>query len=278
MREFRPAAAFALADLTALLNRCYAGYPTPVYFDVPGYERMVRWCDLDLESSRICIEDGVPLGLAMLGLRGDDGWVGGMGVVEERRRGGHGRAIMIVLIEEARRVGVRNLDLEVLTNNAGARALYDSLGFRPIREVVVWVREPGPTASAESPNVEMRSVEPAEILAAIEREMPRPPWQRDVPTLRHVESELTAWVGVDSAPGEARLLTREQNGVASILDMAVSSPVVLPMLDRLIDALIERTPGAVRLLNWPAGHMTEAALVRAGFTAPLRQTEMRLVL
>ncbi|MCU1418964.1 ribosomal protein S18-alanine N-acetyltransferase [Mycetocola sp.] len=53
-------------------------------------------------------------------------------VAPQVRRMGLGRVLMHALIKAARAAGVRDLFLEVRADNAGAQALYDSLGFAGI--------------------------------------------------------------------------------------------------------------------------------------------------
>ncbi len=59
--------------------------------------------DLDLDASRIAYRDGEPVGLGNLGLRGEDAWIGGVGVVPSARRSGVGEALMRGLHEQAAR-------------------------------------------------------------------------------------------------------------------------------------------------------------------------------
>ena len=86
--------------------------------------------DLDLDASRIAFRDGEPVGLGNLGVRGEDAWIGGVGVVAAARRSGVGEALMGALDEQARERGVRRVWLEVIVENSGAFALYDKLGYR----------------------------------------------------------------------------------------------------------------------------------------------------
>ena len=53
-------------------------------------------------------------------------------VVEDARRHGLGRVLMLRMIDEARDRGAAELFLEVRADNPGAQALYESLGFEEI--------------------------------------------------------------------------------------------------------------------------------------------------
>jgi len=61
---------------------------------------------------------------------GRDAFVDEFYLREEYRGRGWGRAAMAFIEDEARRLGIRTLHLEVVQQNAKARELYRSLGFR----------------------------------------------------------------------------------------------------------------------------------------------------
>jgi hypothetical protein len=46
---------------------------------------MLDTYDIDLDASLVASRDGEPVGLANLALRGDEAWVGGVGVVPAAR-------------------------------------------------------------------------------------------------------------------------------------------------------------------------------------------------
>ena len=61
--------------------------------------------DIDVDASRIASRDGELVGLGNLGVRGDDAWIGGVGVVPAARRSGVGEALMHALHEQAATAG-----------------------------------------------------------------------------------------------------------------------------------------------------------------------------
>src|SRR4029079_9919077 len=99
---------------------------------------LTETCDLDRAASVIAVRDGERVGLANLGLRGREAWVGGVGVVPAERRRGTGSRLMQVLHENARSHGVERVWLEVIVENSGAIALYEQLGDEHVRELEVW--------------------------------------------------------------------------------------------------------------------------------------------
>src|SRR5262249_39008241 len=121
-----------------LFNAAYEGYFLPFHIDEKQLSSMDDLFDLDLDASRIALRDGVAVGLGNLGVRDEDAWIGGVGVVTAARRSGVGEALMHALHEQARERGVRRVWLEVIFENTGAFALYEKLGYRTVRDVEVW--------------------------------------------------------------------------------------------------------------------------------------------
>jgi len=72
------------------------------------------------------------LGYAGLRVAGAQADIQTIAVAPSARRQGIGRALIVELLEEARGRGATEVFLEVRADNASARALYESLGFREI--------------------------------------------------------------------------------------------------------------------------------------------------
>ena len=135
--------------------------------------------DFDLDASRIAYRDGDPVGLANLAVRGQDAWIGGVGVVASARRAGVGEALMRAVHEEARSRGVERVWLEVIVENTSAFALYEKLGYELVQDVEVWTLQAaeGEHAGREVPAAEAKAQLP-------ER---HEPWQRADGTLSHYD-------------------------------------------------------------------------------------------
>src|SRR5690242_2576777 len=178
--ELRSARSLAPGERAELFNAAYEGYLIPFHVDEATLAFMDDAFDLDLDASRIAVRDGDPVGLGNLGLRGEDAWIGGVGVVASARRSGVGEALMRALHEQARERGVRRVWLEVIFENTGAFALYQKLGYRTVRDVEVW------SLPADGDADTGREVPAAEAHARI-RELRdgREPWQRADETLTH---------------------------------------------------------------------------------------------
>ena len=168
-----PASTLSLEQLAALFTAAYEGYAVAVQFDVDSVKRLVETNHLDLEAGRIARVGGEPVGLCMLGIRGDEGWIGGMGVATAHRRAGIGETLMQAVLDEARARRIRRVRLEVLEPNDAARLLYEKLGFQRVRDLEVW------TLDAETPAADGLDVPVEEAHAFVRAHRPaEEPWQR----------------------------------------------------------------------------------------------------
>ena len=120
-----PASALDDERLAALFTAVYAGYWHPIEIDAVSLRRMISTYDLDLDASVVARDGDAPVGIAMLARRGAEGWVGGMGVLPERRGEGLGEALTRRLLEAARERGVTRVRLEVLEPMKRTRVILD---------------------------------------------------------------------------------------------------------------------------------------------------------
>ncbi|HEY3961499.1 MAG TPA: GNAT family N-acetyltransferase [Gaiellaceae bacterium] len=230
-----PADRYSFEALADLFNRGYQGYGVPIHIDEPAMRDIVEAWDIDLSRSRVAEEAGI----CNLGVRGEFGWIGGLGVIAEKRRQGIGRALMEAVLDVAPAV----VDLEVLEQNEGAKRLYDELGFETTRMLEVW-------SLPEQSELEARRVDPAPLG---QRDLP---WQRADETL---PAEYERW---------------EVDGGAMLL----KGGNVLQLEARDVDAaaaLLSRGK-PLGYVNVPEGDVASEALATLGGTLSLRQFEMRL--
>jgi len=214
--------------------------------------------DLDLDASRIAYREDRPVGLGNLGLRREDAWIGGVGVVPAARRSGIGEALMRELHDEARRRAVRRVWLEVIVENTGALALYEKLGYRTIRDVEVWSLP----AAAEGSSA-VQEVSAAEAHTCI-RELGnrREAWQRADETVENYGDAR----GLLTDAGAAVYRT---GGAVQLLQVAGEAEPLLQHLRRL---------GNVTVLNLPDDDAAAGALRSLGARVVVRQHEMLLEL
>ena len=173
--ELRSARTLSVGERAELFTAAYEGYVVPMLIDEASLAWMQEKFDFDLDASRIAYRDGEPVGLANLAVRGQDAWIGGVGVVASARRAGVGEALMRAVHEEARSRGVERVWLEVIVENTGAFALYEKLGYELVQDVEVWTL---PAAEGEHAG---REVPAAEAKAQLPER--HEPWQRADGTL-----------------------------------------------------------------------------------------------
>jgi GNAT superfamily N-acetyltransferase len=251
-QELRSARSLVPGERAELFNAAYEGYLLPFHIDEQQLAFMDNAFDLDLDASLVAFRDGEPVGLGNLGLRGEDAWIGGVGVVSVARRTGVGEALMRALHEQARKRGVRRVWLEVIVENRGAFGLYEKLGYELVQDVEVWTL-PGAEGEHEGHEVPV-----AEARAGLlER---HEPWQRADGTLANYDDVR----GLVTDSGAMLFCVRS----SAQLQQYAGDP------EPLIRAL--RTFGDVYILNLPATDPAAQVLRELGGSVVVRQHEMRL--
>ena len=235
-----------------LFTSAYEDYLLPFQIDEPMLASMEEKLDIDVDASRIAFRDGEPVGLGNVAIRGEDAWIGGVGVVPAARRSGIGEALMRALHDEAGERGVERVWLEVIVENTGAFALYQKLGYELVQDVEVWTL-PGAEGSHQGREV---PVEEAKARLPEHHE----PWQRADGTLAH-DDDVRGLV----TDGGAMLFCVRSNAQ---LQQYGGEP------EALLRAL--RTFGDVFVLNLPADDPAAVVLRDLGGTVTVRQHEMVL--
>jgi GNAT superfamily N-acetyltransferase len=236
-----PASGYSDEQLAELFTAGYEGYFTPMHVDAPTFRFMVDAWDIDLAKSRVALDDDEAVGIANLGVRGNRGWIGGIGVVPQARRRGVGRLLMEALLAEA----PPTVQLEVLEQNEPAIRLYESLGFERTRVLEVW-------SLGEAPTVEARAVEAAPLGQA------GLPWQRQDASLPaeylriEVDGGAMTYRERDGRIGVLQLEARDEDAAARLLSRG------LPL----------------SYVNVPEGDPASAALARLGGKLDLCQLEL----
>jgi len=258
--ELQLATSLSDEELSTLFTASYDGYLMPFAVDAAAVRFLTETYDLDRAASVVAVRGGERVGLANLGLRGTEAWVGGVGVLPAERRRGTGRRLMHALHENARSRGVERVWLEVIVGNRGAIALYEQLGYAHVRELKVWSL-PGAASDANA-----NEVDTDEAHAWIrEHRADREPWQRDDASLAKA-MDVRGFM-VDGAAAVVRVAS----GRVSVLQIAGDEEPLRELL-RVVRSL----GGAVSVLNLPDGDPASLALAALGGTADVRQHEMLL--
>ena len=242
------ASELSLAVRAELFTAGYEGYFTTMTVDEAALAWMIESWDVDLDRSWVAVTDDGPVGFAQLAVRGDRGWIGGVGVRVAARRTGVGRAVMEAVLADA----PPTVMLEVIEQNEPAIALYRSLGFEHTRYLEVWSL----AAEVQPPGGEVRIAEPRPL------GQPGLPWQRDDRSLPHEYERL------ETAGGEA--LVRVVGPRVTVLQLRADGE---EPARRLLAAARGRGE-SLQYVNVPEGDPASAALGALGGTLDLRQHEM----
>jgi GNAT superfamily N-acetyltransferase len=255
--DLRSARSLERGERAELFNAAYEGYLVPFHVDEAMLVFMDDAFDIDVEASRVAFRDGKAVGLGNLGVRGEDAWIGGVGVVPSARRSGVGEALMQALHDQARGHGVRRVRLEVIVENTGAFALYEKLGYRTVRDVEVWSLPLSVSEQTEAEDV------PAEDAHARIRELRdgREPWQRADGTLAHYGDARGLVTGTGAT------VYRQSGENVQVVQIAGEPEPLLRAL---------RTLGPASVLNLPEDDPAAPALRELGASVVVRQHEMLL--
>ena len=287
-------AAVEVEALRQGFNRGFADYRYNMQMDPSGMLGHLHRSNIDPEDCAVLVaeEEGrlQGVGAALLAVRGDEGWCGGLSVDPAYRGGGWGRRLMEHLKRRAVERGVRRILLEVLVTNDHARSVYRQVGFKRLRELLLWERDPrqGPLPL---PYERLEETDPARILREFYHwhELPTI-WQRRARSLfNYVEQHGCVGLTIparDGAPVAYVLVSpSSSSGVPAggqpaarlrILDIAVDPEANLQDAARpLLQALQLRYVDArLTLMDQPADSRLNPVFASLGFRVFDRQYEM----
>jgi ribosomal protein S18 acetylase RimI-like enzyme len=260
--RLEPAARYSYAELAEIFNAGYEGYFTPFTLDEATFRFMSTVWDDDLEASRVAIVDGEPAGICKLAIRGERGWIGGIGVAHPHRGKGVGEALMREVLEEASARGLREVWLEVLFPNEAAIRLYEKLGFERVRVLEVWTLD-----GLDSHGDRTLEVPVAQAQERIRRERrEREPWQRTDESVANFEN-------VEALESDAGAVLFRRTGERISLLQAVATDEAAAR-ELLLALPAEAT--SLQWLNGPSGDPFNAAIESLGGALAWRQHEMLL--
>lgn len=273
-----PASELPPTRLADLLNTCYEDYATPIHFRPDQFEFFVRAHDIRLDQSLVARVGNETIGMALLAQRGERGWVSGLGVMPEHRRQGVARALLSGVMENARKIGAKHLQLEVLSNNQSAIQLYRDMGWEVERELLVWERMveqgPLPIHRERAQELDARFLL-THYFDAWHQE--RPCWQREKASLLHyVEIGMKGWAILrDDAPVAYVLGFLPRDGLMPLMDVAVDPAVGYKSGGRaIIQNLHLMFSATTQLPNEPVASQLNFLFVAMAYQVVLRQYEM----
>ncbi len=281
---FAPASEFSIEQVTQAFNRAFTGYYLPMTQTPAGLAEMMRENDVQLGVSLTLLVDGALEGIGLVALRGERGWIASMGIGPRLRGRWLGRQLLARLLDAMRGAGARTAQLEALTVNLPALALYTSMGFQDVRELRVYqgplrMRASVVPASGMASAQHIRPLAPRVALLDFAAFHQTPPaWQREERTLsqmRRISSGLGLWEGERL---RAYTLYAHQQGGLVIFDAGSSDPSPDARRAHIVTLLTYLMAGredlVARAINTPPGDAMGDALDWLACPVVARQREM----
>lgn len=275
----RPASEVPLRDLVRAINAAYMDYYTPTHVTPDSFERLLKWESIHPDKSATVMEGRKIVGMGLLGIRGQRGWISAVGVLPRYRGHGIGRRLMNYLIEQARVADMDTVQLEVITQNERAYRLYRSLGFQVLRRllILVWAEGPMPFPDPD-PGLRL-TIGPEAVHTLVEEMQPliivRRPWRRERESLDATRHHLLGLAARDTRGALlGACIYRVEGFQAGILDIATATIEVGDML--LANLLRRGAVSHVSYVNLTDDDPLLPIFQDAGFEETLSQYEMIL--
>lgn len=261
----------AIADA---FNAVYKDYVMPVNLSADQVKHHINSNDIDLNASPLWLDDdGAVIGMAMLGVRDDRGWVGGFGIAKPYR--GHGLSHQLIqdVIERGRGINLREITLEVITTNIAAIRTYERAGFAHHRDLLILLRRPA-ALTLDIDTTAVTTADPDLLLANRPLTDQPPAWQHGRSSLLGDEKLTGLTLGPADAPLAMAVYLHPDDTSIRIADMAAIDD---DSAQTLLAALIRREPDkSIALINEPEASNTLPSLYDLGWQEVMRQHEMRL--
>lgn len=258
----------------AAFNAVYEDYVMPVNVSAAHVDEHVRSNDINLAESPLWLDDnGAVVGMAMLGIREDRGWVGGFGIAKPYRGRGLSHPLMQEVIDRARSLGLRSISLEVITTNTVAIRTYKRAAFTHRRDLLILVRKPAKLTLAVDTS-DVTQVDPAQALANRPSTTVAGSWQHEQTRIDASENLSALALGSHDAPLATIVYSVRTDNQIRINDVAA---IDQNAAHTILAALIHREPDAsISVMNEPEGSNALPALYDLGWIEVMRQHEMVL--
>lgn len=139
-----PASQYTYQELADIYNEARIDYIVPMPMNAKRMQEYVEDYNVILEGSYVIVNNNnEPCGIGMLGMRDTRCWITRLGVIPYRRLKGMGQSITEKMLDYGREHGATLAQLEVIVGNEPARSLFEKLGFRETRTLLIIRRPPG---------------------------------------------------------------------------------------------------------------------------------------
>jgi ribosomal protein S18 acetylase RimI-like enzyme len=272
--QFARALDYDFRALAGMFTEAFTGYFFPMNMTVEALANHWRLYHIDGARSLVMLDpDGASAGLSLIGARGTRGWCGGFGVAPAFRGRGAGKRLAREMVESARASGLRTLQLEVLSQNDAARAIYTSAGLRVRRHVRTV--EIAVAALPDVDDVQASLVATSTPLVAEDALAAEPVWQQELASLLAMATQTTQLT--DSAGQRSALVCVRSGASTRVLAASVAGSLT----EQELIALLRRAAGdspRLQLVNCPESSAMLAPCQALGFTEVYSQDEMYIAL
>jgi ribosomal protein S18 acetylase RimI-like enzyme len=213
------------------------------------------------------------VGMTLIGARGDRGWCGGFGIAPAFRGHGAGKRLAREMIETARTSGLRSLQLEVLSQNDAARAIYESAGLtvrRRVRTVEIAL-----TALPNGADTDAKQVATSTPFVAEDVLAAQPVWQQELASMLAMTTESTH---LTDLAGQRNSLVCIRSGDRTRI---LAANVANATSENELIALLRQAAGessVIQLTNCPDSSPILAQCLSLGFSEMYSQDEMYITL
>jgi GNAT superfamily N-acetyltransferase len=269
-----PADQFTFAQLAEIYNQGRVDYIVPMPMNARRMEEYVRDYDVVLAGSFIAVDaDKQPIGIIMLGLRGECAWLTRLGVFPQQRTLGVGTRLVIASLDYARAHGARLAQLEVIQGNEPARLLFEKYGFQRSRDLLVLNRPPGQVSFAPHDNVIIQPMNVAETVQALASRTQPESWIDETPSMLN-GANIAGFRAVHHSGASGWLVFRWTMFQVSHLVLEVSKTCDDLSLE-LLAALHRAYPSLdTKLENLPADSAHVPIYKQCGYIEVFRRIEM----
>ncbi|HEX6306382.1 MAG TPA: GNAT family N-acetyltransferase [Anaerolineales bacterium] len=216
--SFLKAAQIDLPVLANLFNNAFDGYiGGDVQFDPTSFARFLAHEGIDLSLSDIALQNTQPIGLALIAQMGWTSRLAAMGVAKEYQGQGVGKLLLAHSFEQACERGGQIFTLECIEQNQRGVRLYEGAGFRTIRRLLSFRRNPSSQVSSDQAeeNAAMHDLEAIDIPTVARlvayHVAPDLPWQVSGYTLARFGPP---YVAANLGPAYAVISSPEQDLIA----------------------------------------------------------------
>jgi ribosomal protein S18 acetylase RimI-like enzyme len=268
-------------------NRGFADYKYGIRMDEAQMVKFMAISGISYEISAVLMERNdagwCGAGVALVASEDRQVWCSGLAVAPPLRGCGFGRRLMESIQARVAAYGAQTIQLEVLVENAPARALYAALGYQPCRDLLFWRTEAPAAGATLLPDLHAASVMDA-LRCVYQWQGVEPAWQRRQQAVARFQDDLWAYRMQDGDATTGWVLCLPSSSSSAhqerlrIMALAVRPGAEQALLaQQLLASLRQHRPEAViSLLNEPDDSLFNAALLYNGFVEIDRQIEMVL--